>query len=265
LTYQQGAPAAGGNAAEVVDFYPTGSWARATAIQVVAGQRYCFSAYALAHRCDVGVCFQFFDANDNATTGLINSGPIGTSESFADALTSYVRPAVFWVAPAGSALCRVAIRKYNTRAGQSESYIWMAAPQLEAVSANVTTPSAYQPGPASNTRQLGYNGDLAATRNDVYRQATDPGAVPNGSIWLNTTTGRAQQRVAGAWQPYVGPSSVNTGELALGATVEEGRHWATGPFTSVGNVLTFVVNPSADGVLKMTVNVDGTILTTTFS
>jgi hypothetical protein len=129
----------------------------------------------------------------------------------------------------------------------------------------VSGASSWSGGWVQDLDRNAYTGDLAATRNDVYRQATDPGAVPNGSIWLDTTTGRAQQRVAGAWQPYVGPASVNTGELALGATVEEGRHWATGPFTSVGNVLTFVVNPSADGVLKMTVNVDGTILTTTFS
>lgn len=57
--------------------------------------------------------------------------------------------------------------------------------------------------------------DDYATRNPVYFQDADPGSVPNGSIWITST--KAWQRVAGAWQPYVGAGSVDTGELAAGA------------------------------------------------
>lgn len=75
-----------------------------------------------------------------------------------------------------------------------------------------------------------------ATRNDVYRQATDPGAVPNGSIWLNTTTGRALQRVAGAWQPYVGPASVDSGELAPGAAAVVSTSFLAGPVSEANDL-----------------------------
>ena len=57
-----------------------------------------------------------------------------------------------------------------------------------------------------------------ATRNTVYYQTADPGAVPNGSIWI--TGGKSYQRVGAAWQPYVGTASVGTGELANQAATE---------------------------------------------
>jgi hypothetical protein len=60
--------------------------------------------------------------------------------------------------------------------------------------------------------------DDYATRNQVYFQDTDPGAVPNGSIWISST--KAWQRVSGAWQPYVGVGSVGTGEIAADAATE---------------------------------------------
>lgn len=57
-----------------------------------------------------------------------------------------------------------------------------------------------------------------ATRNLTYRQSGDPasspGGVVNGELWLDTGTGRAWQRVSGAWQPYVGNASVATAQLA---------------------------------------------------
>lgn len=57
-----------------------------------------------------------------------------------------------------------------------------------------------------------------ATRNYTYRQSGDPvsspGGVVNGELWLDTGTGKAWQRVSGAWQPYVGDGSVNTDQLA---------------------------------------------------
>lgn len=239
LTYQQGAPTGQGNGVPVVDFYPTGSWSRATAIQIVAGQRYCFSAYLLAHRCDVGVAFQFFDANDNATTGLIDSGPIGTTEGFADSLSSYVRPAVFWVAPAGSSLCRVVIRKYNTRVGQSESYIWMAAPQLEAVAANATAPSPYRAGPPASTRQLGYTGDLNATFGASGSVIGGANLTPNGGFERLNADGRPWNW--GAYIPWLEATFTNGAGRAPGTRaarlictqdVNRNNSWAFGIATT---------------------------------
>lgn len=54
-----------------------------------------------------------------------------------------------------------------------------------------------------------------ATRNPVYVQDSDPGSVPDGAIWITST--KAWQRSGGAWVPYVGAGSVDTGELAAGA------------------------------------------------
>lgn len=57
-----------------------------------------------------------------------------------------------------------------------------------------------------------------ATRNQVYFQDGDPGSVPDGSIWISSTT--AWQRVGGTWQPYVGNASVDTAQLASTAITE---------------------------------------------
>jgi hypothetical protein len=84
---------------------------------------------------------------------------------------------------------------------------------------------------ATTLVDYGYTGDLAATRNDVYQQASDPGAVANGSIWLDTSTGKAWQRVGGAWVAYVGTGSVGTGQLAGGAATMVQVTQVTGPFT----------------------------------
>jgi hypothetical protein len=65
-----------------------------------------------------------------------------------------------------------------------------------------------------------------ATRNPVYYTDTDPGSVPDGSIWISST--KAWQRVSGAWQPYVGTGSVNTNELASAAVHTIAVFTATG-------------------------------------
>jgi hypothetical protein len=75
-----------------------------------------------------------------------------------------------------------------------------------------------------------------ATRNDVYRQSSDPGAVPNGSIWLDTSSGKAWQRVAGAWQPYVGTGSVNSNELAAGAAAVVSTSFLAGPVSEANDL-----------------------------
>lgn len=63
--------------------------------------------------------------------------------------------------------------------------------------------------------QYGPGGEPGATRNQVYDQDSDPGAVPDGSIWITST--RSYQRWLGAWRPYVGPGSVGTDLITPGA------------------------------------------------
>lgn len=89
---------------------------------------------------------------------------------------------------------------------------------------------------ATTLLDYGYTGDLAATRNDVYQQSTDPGAVANGSIWLDTSTGKAWQRVAGAWSPYVGTGSVGTGQIAADSVTVVLTSFLAGPVSDANDL-----------------------------
>lgn len=62
--------------------------------------------------------------------------------------------------------------------------------------------------------------DDDATRNDFYEQSTDPGSVPDGTYWYQTTTKLLRQRKSGAW---VIIGSYNTGALAD----KNSADWAT--------------------------------------
>lgn len=210
------------------------STAQELRIPVVAGRRYCFSVHMSLHRCSARVFLGFFRADGSAIAYATED--YAAEGSFTNSLTSIPRRSVVATAPAGTVTANMFIRKSDTNSGQADSWLFLAAPQLEEIGANATGPSSYRPGTILNARQVGYTGDLAATRNDVYRQASDPGAVPNGSIWLDTTTGRAQQRVAGAWQPYVGAGSVDTGELAPGAATTVLSSYLAGPVNNFNDL-----------------------------
>lgn len=64
-----------------------------------------------------------------------------------------------------------------------------------------------------------------ATRNDFYRQSSDPGAVPDGTFWYNTSTSILYQRVSGAWQT-VGTGYTNTNQLTDGANLGGTAAWS---------------------------------------
>jgi len=109
-----------------------------------------------------------------------------------------------------------------------------------------------------------------ATRNDVYRQSTDPGAVANGSIWLNTSTGRAYQRVEGTWQAYVGDQSVDTPQLADYAATEVYQTSATNitvtgqtgvPAGSFTDLISISFTPGVSGDVLITSEGSATITT----
>jgi hypothetical protein len=102
-----------------------------------------------------------------------------------------------------------------------------------------------------------------ATRNDVYHQPTDPGAVANGSIWIDSSAGgRAWQRVAGAWQPYVGNGSVNTAQLAANSVTKLNQDihdfGALNVNGALGNQLmrTWTFTPTANCRLSFSASID---------
>lgn len=57
-----------------------------------------------------------------------------------------------------------------------------------------------------------------ATKNLVFYQDPNPGAQPDGTIWITST--KAYQRVNGNWQPYVGANSIDTVQIVNGAATD---------------------------------------------
>jgi hypothetical protein len=137
------------------------------------------SAFTASHRCKMSLYLQFLDASGasllNSESALQNS-----TENLTNVLAEpfFHRPYVKATAPAGTTSVRMLVRKYNTEGG-TESYYWIAAPMLERASANQQGPSPYQPGPASNTRQLGYIGSLNA---DVTAANISAGFIGQGAF-----------------------------------------------------------------------------------
>jgi hypothetical protein len=117
-----------------------------TSVPVIPGQRMCASAFAQPHRCRVKVYIAFF----NVSGGLVEAPTFGAETTIgaanANALGNYERAHCIRVAPAGAARARMAVRKYNTVAGQTNSLLFLAAPQVEVIAANAAGPSPYNPG-----------------------------------------------------------------------------------------------------------------------
>jgi hypothetical protein len=125
-------------------------------VPVVAQQRVCASVYVQQHRCRHRVYLAVYSA-----TGVplaFQFGAEGTSGAdLANTLGNYERiHTILNSAPAGSAYMRMVIRKYNTEAGQTSSFSFLAAPQIEVLAPNAAGPSPYSPGPvgAIGTDQL---------------------------------------------------------------------------------------------------------------
>jgi hypothetical protein len=186
LYVKQESPVSGGDNAIGIDIYPCSINSTAVKIPVVAGETYCFSAYTQAHRAKTAVGIVFYNASDTGLSYPESSLVLGSSSSFTNTLSLYNRQFVIDTAPANSAYAIVYIRKYNTITGQTNSYMWFAAPQFEKVNAAVTNPGPYMPGPAITTGQLGYTGELNATNGAI------PGVnlvTPQGSPVSNFSPG----------------------------------------------------------------------------
>lgn len=165
IILHQGNNTGGGSDQPLVDVYPFGGFGAQFGVPVVPGKRYCFSYYVQTHRCKVGAGIYFYDGAGNWTGIGVETPSIDPihESSFANRLERYTRVTVFAVAPSNAATVSVFMRKYNTRDGQTDSYWWAAAPQLEVLNDNAVEPSPYMPGPIIDVRQGGYTGDLNAT------------------------------------------------------------------------------------------------------
>jgi YD repeat-containing protein len=107
---------------------------------VTPGKRYIFSVYTGAHRASVLAQLSWVDANGNfigeATAGRNDAEQVG-----GQSLASYKRIAANGIAPEGAVKAVMFIRKYNTLAGQADSYMFAAHAQFEEVPATATQPA----------------------------------------------------------------------------------------------------------------------------
>lgn len=217
VAVQQGAPVAGGDNAVAFDVHVAGPQPD-NYITVVPGQKYILSVHLQGHRCNARLGIAWFNS---AGSNFSESGtenfvlPQGAAES----LDQYLRPALVATAPAGAMYCLVFVRKLNTYAGQTESWLWIAAPQFEPASANQTVPSAYVPGPVGKVGQLGYTGALNAT---------------HGANWNSNITG----------QP--GDNTIQNSQISISG----GQIWGigTGASTVVANSNIGVANGRLTGI-----------------
>jgi hypothetical protein len=198
------------------------------------GERFVASVYIQTHRCTGAVWLGFYNA---AGTALgYNAGTAAGNYGVANVLSSYNRSYILGVAPAGTAFARLFIRKANTDAGQTDSFIWWAGPQLERVNSNQTLPSPYSPGPPSSTRQLGYVGALNADLTSANTAAAFAGqgalATQNTVDWATGVTGKP----AGFGEVTVGVGETIKKYMAAYATATFiGGYGATASTATNGN------------------------------
>lgn len=141
---QQGRTGGSNDYLEVVsDYFP-----------IEAGKRYMVSAYTGAHRADVYVFMYFVNSSnnsvgntfDNATAGAQYGVNLATA-SGGNNLSGYKRAYSYGEAPATAVRAYVAFRKYDTKAGEVDSWMFITRAMVEEINATATTPGSWSPGP----------------------------------------------------------------------------------------------------------------------
>jgi hypothetical protein len=140
------------------------------------GDRIIGSVFVAQHRCDMQVYVSFIDGSGNTIVSSLGTTTTSTDTN-ANILASpyYRRPFAIGVAPAGTAQCRMIIRKFNTYPGQSDSSIWIAGPMLERAGSLQDAPSPYSAGPIAAPSEVGYLGDLDANNTQRNQSASFAG------------------------------------------------------------------------------------------
>ncbi len=115
---------------------------------VIPGARYALSAYTGAHRCSVVVFAYFYDtAGASAGFGLWSSNDAETWGG--NNLTGYKRQFSIAQIPANAVTARIVLRKYDTLAGEADSYMFVTRVQFEQVGALAQSPGPWTEGGAA--------------------------------------------------------------------------------------------------------------------
>lgn len=118
-------------------------------ISVEPNKRYCFSVYTGAHRCNVVAYVACFDNNNNwIQTGSLTYN--NAAQSGGTQLGGYYKHISFVNAPSNTKYVRCYIVKYQTKVGQTSSFIFAARPMLSEVGINQTTAPAWSAGGTDN-------------------------------------------------------------------------------------------------------------------
>lgn len=126
-------------------------------------RRYIVSGWCAGHGCRVGLHLEFMRVDGTpASAGggaAWTPGPLGAGPALG---TGWQRLRVASDAPADAAYIRLLVAKGNGSVGSSHA--WMLRPQIQAGTTTQTEPGDYVPGVPRDVRQLGYEGDIDATR-----------------------------------------------------------------------------------------------------
>ncbi|MYL98401.1 hypothetical protein GR702_11565 [Novosphingobium sp. FGD1] len=115
---------------------------------VEPGRTYEYSIYTGAHRCRAQVYLQLLDPNWNHI-GYVGGDANATNDEEAAGgthLGGYKRIWVRATMPANCRFVRIMTRKYNTKSGQSDSYLFMAKAMFAETSPAATTLMSWTPG-----------------------------------------------------------------------------------------------------------------------
>lgn len=227
------------------------------ACTVVGGKRYAISAYTGAHRCKVAVFAYVYDASNNPIANTYVGNVENNEEASGGSnLTGYKRTVGVATLPSNAAYVKVRLRKYDTKSGYSDSYMFIGRVQVEQVADSANDAGAWSP--------MGYLADdsigIAKFGTDI--QTTNYAA--NSAGWRITKAGQAffndisvRGRIAGgsftayAWPGYgqggfyLGPEGLLLGN-ANGNTVGVGQYFQIDAGT--GNVYSpqfTIINGSA--------------------
>ena len=185
-------------------------------IPVVAGKRYCVSAYIGVHRCTGFVLVNFYDSSDSFLSSSSWSDSTARNENAktgGNRLDLFKRCYAFATAPTGTAYARIYILKFDTYAGQTDSYMHCALVALQEVGENQTTPPPWGP---SNTSIL----DGGYIRSEVLTATRIITGTLNGT-YVNVTNLSASNITAGTLNvDRISNSSLNYIKLAVGAATD---------------------------------------------
>jgi len=153
-------------------------------ITVAPGDRYVISAYVAVHRCNSMVFAWVLDTSGTIIANIGAGESQGANNQEASGgitLAGYKRVYVAGTIPTGAHTILVAIRKYGTVAGQSDSWLFACRAQAEKVAGNASDPGPWGPTGAGKWTQARI--DTAATT------ATWTGVSGGGKPQDNATVG----------------------------------------------------------------------------